>query len=158
MSLRFLSLFAFFFLSFTGCAEEKHAPPESEYTLNSSMSSSREGILDCSLTFSSSHLCLNFKWEKKPTEEATGSFIFKTFLQNKLDQTPVQYDLGGLPQVILWMPAMGHGSSPTTVERIDVGTYRVTGVYFVMPGEWQIRFQVREGEVVRDESVLTLSI
>lgn len=89
-------------------------------------------------------------WEVKPTAQSQGSLIFKTYRLNNLDQTPVETDLAQRPEVILWMPSMGHGSTPTQTTRLDVGTYRTSQVYFVMPGEWDIRFQVKNGSEVVD--------
>lgn len=49
-------------------------------------------------------------------------------------------------KVALWMPSMGHGSSPTRVERaVDAdgnvvpGTFTVRNVFFIMAGEWEVR-------------------
>lgn len=57
----------------------------------------------------------------------------------------------GLPfAVTLWMPSMGHGSAPTKIERLldsqgkaVKGTYLVSNMYFVMPGDWDIRVSVK---------------
>lgn len=49
-------------------------------------------------------------------------------------------------KVVLWMPSMGHGSAPTQVEpardeqgQVIPGVLNVKNVYFVMPGDWQVR-------------------
>ena len=60
-------------------------------------------------------------------------------------------DLSVLPQVTLWMPDMGHGSTPTQVSQLDTGTYRASEVFFVMPGLRQIKCQ----ESTIDEAVAT---
>jgi hypothetical protein len=52
----------------------------------------------------------------------------------------------------LWMPSMGHGSSPVKISQalgtagapLD-GVFNVTNVFFVMPGEWEIRVIVKDG-------------
>lgn len=111
----------------------------------------------CEIQFSTSSLCLVWSWGLKPTSESEGTLIFKTYRLNNLDQTPVETDLIGLPEVILWMPSMGHGSTPTRVERLDVGTYRVNQVFFIMPGEWDIRFQVKNQQQVLDAAQISLS-
>jgi hypothetical protein len=57
----------------------------------------------------------------------------------------------GLPfGVALWMPSMGHGSAPTQIQRVlndrgEVipGTYMVTNMYFMMPGDWDIRVALK---------------
>lgn len=51
--------------------------------------------------------------------------------------------------VELWMPSMGHGSAPTAVQRVRgadgkivPGLFRVTNIYFLMGGDWELRFQL----------------
>lgn len=46
-------------------------------------------------------------------------------------------------KVILWMPSMGHGSSPVKLEQTGVNHYQVTQAYFIMPGEWVVRLQFK---------------
>ncbi len=41
--------------------------------------------------------------------------------------------------VLLWMPSMGHGSSPVTVTQFDVNKYNITKAAFVMKGDWLVR-------------------
>jgi hypothetical protein len=85
-----------------------------------------------------------------------GSLIFKTYRLNTLDQTPIEVDLKSTPQVVLWMPSMGHGSTPSQTVRVDEGTYRTSNVFFIMPGEWEIRIQLKSGGEVTDETRITL--
>lgn len=39
----------------------------------------------------------------------------------------------------LWMPDMGHGSSPVTLTQFGVNKYKVTDAFFIMPGHWEVR-------------------
>lgn len=41
--------------------------------------------------------------------------------------------------VALWMPDMGHGSSPVTLTQFGVNKYKVTQAFFIMPGHWEVR-------------------
>lgn len=116
----------------------------------------REAQVNCDLHFEKSQLCLTWYWEQKPTSREKGSLIFKTFRLNALDKTAVEVDLEKVPVLMLWMPSMGHGSSPTQTLRLDVGTYRSSQVFFVMPGEWDLRFQIKDGNQVIDEAVARL--
>lgn len=60
--------------------------------------------------------------------------------------------------VDLWMPDMGHGSSPVKITKIEQGEYLVNKIYFIMSGKWEVRFKLkRQGKVV-DEVVLNLHI
>ncbi|MBS1960365.1 MAG: hypothetical protein JST80_12885 [Bdellovibrionales bacterium] len=141
-------------LILTACAQEKSPPPAKDLF----SPTNGERVTDCSIRFKKSGLCLSWGWESQPTSTAMGSLVFKTYRANLLDQSPVQVDLESTPQVILWMPEMGHGSRPTTVNPIDVGTYRASDVFFVMPGKWEILFQIKSGESVLDEAVVNVTI
>jgi hypothetical protein len=44
-------------------------------------------------------------------------------------------------KLMLWMPSMGHGSYPVVVNRLGVGIYEASEVYFTMEGDWDIHFQ-----------------
>lgn len=107
----------------------------------------------CELKFKSG-LCLDWTWEKQPVDSEFGSLIFKTYTLENGEVIP--QDLSGTAALVLWMPSMGHGSSPTTVTRIDAGTYRATRVYFVMPGAWDLHFQNKDGAKVIDEAIDSL--
>jgi hypothetical protein len=97
--------------------------------------------------FAQSSLWLD--WEKIPTTEDFGSFLLKFGRENAADKSPVVRDVEGQIAVVIWMPSMGHGSSPVTVEKLDTGTYRASKVFFTMPGEWEIRIQrVVNGNVI----------
>lgn len=112
----------------------------------------------CPTRFRQSHACLTWVWSKVPSSGEPGSLIFKIYRGNAYDDTPVLVDPGRLPAVVLLMPSMGHGSSPTTVTALDIGTYRADNVFFIMPGDWQVRFQIKDGTHVEDEAVVDLTI
>ena len=44
--------------------------------------------------------------------------------------------------VELFMPDMGHGSSPVKVERLDVKHFQVSEAYFLMEGAWLVKVEV----------------
>ncbi len=54
-------------------------------------------------------------------------------------------DLAGDFRVVLFMPDMGHGSSPTKIAKPaeTVGLYKVSKIYFTMPGLWEVRVILR---------------
>lgn len=136
-----------------GCAEPKYIKGTDA---TSDGTTAQESKADCSISFSQSGVCLNWFWEKKPTSSEAGSLVFKTYRLNTLDKTPIEVDLVATPQVVLWMPSMGHGSTPTQTARVDEGTYRASNVFFIMPGDWEIRFQVKNGTEVVDEANIKL--
>ena len=110
-----------------------------QYLSNETTGQKTADASTCLATFVKTQACLDFKWEKFPTETEMGSFVFTTSDQILLDlpsQTPIK--------VVLWMPSMGHGSSPVTVEKISTGLYRAKNVFFTMKGDWEIRFQTSD--------------
>lgn len=127
-----LSVFALGLL-LAGCAKPTY--------LSGGESGASKSGSGCMATFAISGSCVELKWEKFPTETDFGSFIFTI-----TDSTGILVDAPStnattLPKVVLWMPSMGHGSSPVTVERLGTGLYRATAVFFSMKGDWEIRFQ-----------------
>ncbi len=45
-----------------------------------------------------------------------------------------------------WMPVMGHGSAVTPTVESDAGGFVVTELYLAMPGRWELRCDVGEGD------------
>lgn len=136
-----------------GCSQPKYVQ-ESPTTENKLAQENA----DCRIKLSISQLCLQWSWQLKPTTKQAGILVFKTYRLNQLDQTPVETELSGTADVVLWMPDMGHGSTPTKTERIDVGTYRVSQVFFIMPGKWEIRFQIKNENKVLESAIVEIII
>lgn len=67
-------------------------------------------------------------------------------------------DLPAQVKIFLWMPMMGHGSGPVTVKKIGTGVYELSSVYFIMDGFWQLRVQLKAGNVVLDEQIFEINI
>jgi hypothetical protein len=100
-------------------------------------------------------LCVDITWEVQPTEDAAGSFLLKFYSA----ATPeAALDPQAKVTVVLWMPGMGHGSSPVTVTPVSPGVYRATNVYFVMPGDWEIRIKLKNDKNETAEVVQAISI
>ncbi len=127
-----LSVFAFFMI-LSACAKPQY--------LSTNETGLQKTGAGCIATFKTTGLCVEMKWEKIPTETDFGSFIFSVSdASNVLTEAP-STDASTLPKVVLWMPSMGHGSSPVAVERLSTGLYRAKNVFFTMKGDWEIRFQ-----------------
>ncbi|MGE3261930.1 MAG: hypothetical protein AB7K68_09140 [Bacteriovoracia bacterium] len=67
--------------------------------------------------------------------------------------------------VSLWMPDMGHGSAPTQIQRmlddrgsVIVGTYEVRNMYFMMPGNWEIRVKVKYPSETEETKIWAVSV
>ncbi|MGZ5280076.1 MAG: FixH family protein, partial [Pseudobdellovibrionaceae bacterium] len=69
-------------------------------------------------------------------------------------------ELDGDFRVVLFMPDMGHGSSPTKIAKLDTapGLYRVSKVYFTMPGLWEVRVTHRPANAAPETKALALII
>jgi len=150
-----IGLLTSFLILTTGCTEAKYVQyPETGLDSKSV----QEKKVDCELTFSKSQLCLIWYWEKRPTSREQGQLVFKTYRLNLMDETPIEIDMPQMPELLLWMPSMGHGSTPTQTERIDIGTYRAKNVFFVMPGEWELKFQIKSGTEILDEAIALITL
>lgn len=123
------------------CANPKYAGPEPL------AGAGQESALACQAKFQAGQ-CVHIAWEKMPTEEDFGSFLFTVY---RPGPTPAPEDVANVT-VVLWMPSMGHGSSPVSVTRLETGRYRAGDVFFTMGGDWEIRFQVKEGQNVQDQA------
>ncbi len=99
---------------------------------------------------------LSIVWIKNQTDEETGSFLLKFWRPNKGDQSPVLQDFAQTLNVRLWMPSMGHGASPVSLQHIDIGTYQVDDVYFSMVGDWEIQVDLKNGEELVDATQIPI--
>jgi hypothetical protein len=103
---------------------------------------------------SSNEIQALIKWEKLQTSNDMGVFNISFFYK---DDPTTLIDPQGQVEVKLWMPSMGHGSSPVKIEKVGLGLYKVTRVYFIMPGEWEIRIQItRETDVIQISQKITI--
>ncbi len=110
---------------------------------------------ECGFLFSSENLCLKTEWVQKPTESTFGEMTLSFVDRN--DNSRFVDPLKD-PFIVLWMPSMGHGSSPVKIERVDIGRYRATDIFFIMPGPWDIRYQLRDGIDVLEEKIQKITI
>lgn len=107
--------------------------------------------------FSHTKFSFSLDWTTGPLK-GESQFILKSW-NDKLGSLNGPYqDLPENLHIYLWMPDMGHGSSPVKIKRIAPGEYEVSSVYFIMGGKWQIFFQLtKEGKVIDEVSIpLTL--
>jgi hypothetical protein len=87
------------------------------------------------------------RWMRFPSEEALGEIELRI-----LDSAPWQTwsdQVGGVEVTAqLWMPEHGHGSSPIVVtpgerDPVSAGRYRLSDIFFVMPGRWVFRIVIQ---------------
>jgi len=140
-----------FALLLAGCANPKYVTPSDVATT----SSAGETAID----FKPGPGRVALRWETKATTDQYGTFLLKIGRANIGDGSLLPEDVSGL-NVFLWMPSMTppHGSVPVEIERVDVGTYRVSHVLFIMAGGWEIHVQLRDGSAVRNEAILPFSL
>ena len=84
-------------------------------------------------------------WETAPSVGAE-SVMRIEFVDGTTDAPIALNDQLG---VELWMPDMGHGSSPTKIVAVTdgqgralAGVYRISKMYFVMAGSWDVRLHL----------------
>jgi hypothetical protein len=53
-----------------------------------------------------------------------------------------------LNEALLWMPDMGHGSSPTSLLPADDNCFEVNNLDFFMTGNWEVRVTLASGEKI----------
>ncbi len=116
----------------------------------------------CTLRFERSGMCGRLEWVRVPSDEETGIFLLRFTRVENGSFIPADAPSGVRVAVKLWMPDMGHGSSPVKMVRPlnasgvpETGLYRAEEVHFVMPGAWEIRviFKNESGAPV-DQAVL----
>ena len=146
-----LNFLFFIMFIFSACAKPTYVNSTEDST-NSTKSES--ATTACEAKFTSSQ-CISMSWSTKPTDAESGSFKFKIYRINLGDGSPVPVDPADVTlNVVLWMPSMGHGSSPVQLKKLDVGTYEVTDVFFIMRGAWEIRFQLKNGKTIEDQATI----
>lgn len=132
----FSRLLLIFSLGLLSCAKPNYQNVVSGFVDGASDFSS------CLLPLTKINQCAALTWIKEPTDSEMGVFTLD-FSEAMLK------DLS----VILWMPSMGHGSRPTKVARLSETRFEVSNVAFIMRGEWEIQFKIKENNQVIDEVV-----
>ena len=61
-------------------------------------------------------------------------------------------------EIELFMPSMGHGSSPVVIEKVNALNYFVDEVYFIMPGDWEVRIYKKLNGKVKDDFIIRLNL
>lgn len=68
-------------------------------------------------------------------------------------------------KVVLWMPGMGHGSSPTHIQQsMDssgqplVGAYEVTSLNFIMGGKWDVNITLKFADGSEETQTIALKV
>lgn len=107
-------------------------------------------LADCDVTFKTQGLCASMDWVKYPDEGKMGAFTLRFWQVGQGNASGPYFEPTFPIFVRLWMPSMGHGSSPVEVSPSHdsnglaiPGVYDVTRVFFVMRGDWEIQVQLQ---------------
>ena len=110
-----------------------------------------------SLNFKKTDYSFLISWVEGPRTGGS-RFIMKTWKKDIGTMNGPYQDLDKNLHVFLWMPSMGHGSAPVKLKKMGDGEYEVSEVQFIMRGKWEIKFQLKDGAQVFDETVIPLKI
>lgn len=83
---------------------------------------------------------IKLTFDQVPNGREANTFLLQLENFDAAKQQEIDFNVA----VKLWMPSMGHGSSPVKVEKIAPGLFKVTQVYFIMSGDWEIRIQIKD--------------
>ena len=119
----------------------------------------------CPLQFTGAGLCASITWDKPPVSDAAATLVLRYWNKDSGTFNGPYINPSHAVGVKLWMPDMGHGSSPVAVaQAVDQagvavpGVFKATNIYFIMPGAWEVHVQLKDGTTVVEEAVATVSI
>ncbi len=122
-------------------------------------------VTSCPLVFPKAGLCASVSWTSGPSAEAMNSLVLKFWNQKDATAQGPYSNPSQTVMVKLWMPSMGHGSSPITLHHKQdsthtdlTGQFEASNVYFVMPGAWDLHIQLKDGSTVIEEAILAVKI
>ena len=101
--------------------------------------------LSISKKFTSTGHSIDLVWLSPRNSTDVAHFLMIAKQNNLASDLPLDFSL------FLWMPSMGHGSSPVTLKKIATGVYDISDVYFIMDGDWQIRVQLKNASTIIEE-------
>lgn len=114
------------------------------------------------LMFAGGALHAHLSWDSGPDRNGGES---KMRLEWHDGATHALIEPGRPFEVSLWMPGMGHGSAPTQIQRvlddqgqIVVGTYQVSNMYFIMPGDWDVRVTLKSQDGRQETQIWPVTV
>jgi len=136
-----------------GCLSPILTHAESKNAAQPATTRDSKSLADCDVTFKTQGLCASMDWINYPKEGELGAFKLRFWQAGKGNANGPYFEPNLPVFVRLWMPSMGHGSSPVTLTPaldsnglVMPGVYDVTQVYFVMRGNWEIQIQLKDAE------------
>ncbi|MBC7386966.1 MAG: hypothetical protein H7301_12505 [Cryobacterium sp.] len=151
----------FSFLILTACIES----PILHHADADTVTPQAQTEADCPLHFPTAGLCASITWDQMQTEDEPGSFKLKFWDAKTATSDGPYLTPENAVFTRLMMPSMGHGSSPVKTEQLQAadgslvaGVYHATGVYFSMPGHWEIWIQLRRDRGVLEQAKVDITI
>ena len=92
--------------------------------------------------FPNKNISFSINWLSNPNLDDLSSFELK--LSKQLSQNQVL-------SIYIWMPEMGHGSSPVVIKQVNSTDYNVYELAFIMPGLWVLHIEILENNKVIDQ-------
>jgi len=84
----------------------------------------------CQIHLTKEELCASITWTKNPSEEEKGEFTLRFWKKSEGTENGPYVTPNRDVFVKLWMPDMGHGSSPVTLKpALDAGQIAIPGVF-----------------------------
>lgn len=122
-------------------------------------------VKECHLSFPQSGLCASLTWDKNATEEEAGEITLRFWNAKEGTVNGPYVSPTNLVAVKLWMPSMGHGSSPVRVNPVKdasgaeiPGIFKATDVFFMMGGDWEIWIQLKQDKKVIEQAKIDIRI
>lgn len=101
--------------------------------------------LETQRIFKSNGIKLKITWISNINSIDKGQAVLVASKDGTLIDLPEPYS------IYLWMPDMNHGSSPITIDQLSTGIYKLTDIYFIMDGYWQLRTLLKSGDHAIEE-------
>ncbi len=96
-------------------------------------------------------LSLEIQWLKGPRFYDESSLIL--FIKDSKGEL---IDFSDEFEFQIWMPTMGHGSSPVKIQKLSQGIYKIIDIYFIMPGYWELQIKQSKESQYRILSAIDL--
>ncbi len=136
-------LIVFLALTLCACARPDYLPEAT--AVNNEQNDPQS---NCTILFNKENICAELLWKQAPTSTDFSEFELRFNASIPAENL----------SVILWMPSMGHGSSPVKIESLGDGKFRVFKVFFIMPGDWEIRIVLKDSQATLDQAHVPLVV
>ena len=115
----------------------------------------------CLFGFPQNKLCAQIHWLIGPSVDIENQIELQ-FYNEELTST---IEPSEKIKVSLFMPDMGHGSSPTSLTRKldqngipEIGYFKVSKIHFMMDGDWELRISLKSSNGSQETGTLKLHL